>query len=58
MYDDESGVMSIGEEEAVAWCWECNKPLYCGDRAYKVEGEYYCPDCIDKSEVEMTYEED
>lgn len=54
---DDIEEMSFDENRAVAWCWECNTPLYYGDRAYKVEGEYYCPECIDKAEVKMTYTE-
>ncbi len=54
---DDIEEMSFDEDRAVAWCWECNTPLYYGDRAYKVAGEYYCPECIDKAEVKMTYTE-
>ena len=37
--------------EPIELCFGCTESLYKGDVAYKLEGHYYCQNCISKVEV-------
>lgn len=41
------------EPEYITNCENCCCVLYEGEEAYKLDGEYYCEVCIDKSKITL-----
>ena len=32
---------------ATYYCAECDRPLYFEDQCYEMDGQYYCPECME-----------
>ncbi len=42
------GCPNAPEPVAVACCRQCGAALYAGDDCYRIEGEYWCEECVDE----------